>query len=963
MIKASFASASPGESETNRGFVTFVMQRAIGSISLRALYVAAISCSVSQLVASEMDGHRFPLPGEWPCFRGNSRLDGHAEGTGQIQQPAVLWKFRFSNDSVYGRVVPDGTSTETNSNDVTIGQSTGRRLGLTSGPQGNIAGKIQSLDHNSTTTFADILPEVPGLEQVTFPSSFALPTKDGQWQYGPGQLLAWRDGQWHIEWQIDDVGRTFSPCPLVGDFDADGELEIAALPWYDLRVYDARTGQIEQQCEFTSGRSYGFFGAYDFDGDGLSEFLVLADFSKHFEVMGYQNDKLELLWQDEIELDISNPHTIVHVLPEPVADLDGDGRCEVVVAVFDKANDRRWHTYVLDGKSGRVRADIVDERIQGVADLDGDGRHEMLLAASNGPHIPDLGTIRVRHLESGSTTTVVWEMSGASWQDHEETVALHRHSDPAYGIRTVLTRRVDSRDIAVVRHANADSTEQVFSIAKWNAGKMELGPTVSAECVQVAGLDKSGNMIVEAECVPDGQPTIDVQGGTFEQLGRRTQQQRALTPPIVIRHGDSECANVVVQDTATNLAWVSIKPPTTSTPPHQLRRIAPDRGGTFAGEARGQAGDHGAPIHRTDNDHSIRLCEMHYSQQGPVAADLEGDGRRQLLVASATNMGHAHLTAVDTEFGRANWSRQFDRFTAGHYGWDPGGPLIWQTANLTGRRQQDVVITLRRSRMHSEETYAISGRTGETIWHRDRQIADRSFGGQFFAVEDFDADGLDDLASFYTHIRYIVDGATGKDLLAEENYWPGIPPAPVYWGQPVAGRFGPSHDELSLLFTTTGRQMIGLVRLDGSLAWSDAYDVAPNGFPAVGDFDGDQQLEVMFFGFDDGVRCYRAATGERLWTHSMTADQFSDAVSGDLDGDQRDEAVVVSGNTVYCVGTDPATHQGKIEWQLALPTTLSSPILADLQSTLSDSGEQLSVLVCGLDGAVYCIGQEEIASN
>jgi outer membrane protein assembly factor BamB len=154
--------------------------------------------------------------------------------------------------------------------------------------------------------------------------------------------------------------------------------------------------------------------------------------------------------------------------------------------------------------------------------------------------------------------------------------------------------------------------------------------------------------------------------------------------------------------------------------------------------------------------------------------------------------------------------------------------------------------------------------------------------------------------------------------------------------------------------------MIGLVRLDGQLVWSDAYDKAASGFPAIGDFSGDQQTEAIFIGFDDGIRCYRVATGDLCWTLSLAANHSTDsAVSGDLDGDGRDEAVFATGNIVYCVGTDSTTGEGRIKWQLKMPTIISSPIIADVQSTGSQSGQHLSVLVCGQDGVLYCIDQLE----
>ena len=92
-------------------------------------------------------------------------------------------------------------------------------------------------------------------------------------------------------------------------------------------------------------RSYGFFGTYDFDRDGRTEFLVMGDFSKHVDVLGFRDGKLSVLWQRAIELDISNPQKVFRVGPQPVADLDGDGRDEILLSLFNEADDHRWRLH------------------------------------------------------------------------------------------------------------------------------------------------------------------------------------------------------------------------------------------------------------------------------------------------------------------------------------------------------------------------------------------------------------------------------------------------------------------------------------------------------------------------------------------------------------------------------------------------------------------------------------------
>jgi outer membrane protein assembly factor BamB len=352
------------------------------------------------------------------------------------------------------------------------------------------------------------------------------------------------------------------------------------------------------------------------------------------------------------------------------------------------------------------------------------------------------------------------------------------------------------------------------------------------------------------------------------------------------------------------------------------------------------------------------MSEIQDTSFGPTIARLTEDGNRCLIVAGATPDGTACLAAIDLTTSKCLWHQKFDRFSAGQRFWNSGGPLLWQSGQFTQRGRQDILITLARSNMHSEETFLLCGQTGTVKWNRDSQIADRGFGGQPFAIADFNGNGLDDLASFHPDICYIADGTTGKDLLAKQNYWDEVPLKPVYWGQPVAGRFDPNSQKESLLFTTHRRQMIGRVNADGSLAWSDAYDKAANGFPAIGDFDGDGSIDAMFIGFNDGIRCYDTATGRREWTLDLARQQdVGSAVSGDIDGDGKDEAIFVLDKVMYCVGTDKSGHSGLLKWELTLPTTASSPILADVTSTskIERRESRLSVLVTGSDGYIYCI--------
>jgi hypothetical protein len=282
--------------------------------------------------------------------------------------------------------------------------------------------------------------------------------------------------------------------------------------------------------------------------------------------------------------------------------------------------------------------------------------------------------------------------------------------------------------------------------------------------------------------------------------------------------------------------------------------------------------------------------------------------------------------------------------------WNTGGLILWQVGHFTDPRRMDVLFTVRRSMMHSEETGLLSGEDGRELWRRKRQIEDRGVGGTPFAVADFDGDGLDDAASLHPSILYILRGATGEDVLARSAVWPEVRDTPIYWGLPVAGEFeGPGR--LGIFLATTRASLTALLRTDGSLAWADAPDVSPQALPALGDVDGDGRLEMIGVGYPEGIRCYDVATGAAKWSLASPAPGVPPGMaSADLNADGRDEVVFSLGTTLYCLAATADGASSQLLWQLGLPATLSAPTIADVSGT----GEA-SVLLTGADGFVYCV--------
>jgi outer membrane protein assembly factor BamB len=861
----------------------------------------------------------FPMPGEWPTFRHDKSLGGRAQGVGHIMQPKIIWKHFVGRMEATVIVQPgSGPDEQLITADERPGPAEDAQWAKRWFPprlEALIAGRVQPVPLDATTTYADVVPEIPGWERIEFANGFNLPSVNGQWQDGPGTCQAWKDGRWQQVWKTENVSMDFGPYPIVDDFDGDGRPEVAVLPWYKLQIYDARTGKLKDECRFAEGRSYGFLGAYDLDGDGKKELLVMGDFAKHVDVLGYRKGRLSLFWQQKIEPDLLNTKKILRLIPRPAAELDGDGVMEIVLNLFNDTGDNRWHIVIRDGITGKIKADLADEIVRGVADVNGDGLCELLTVSTVGQGIPQFGTLRLRGFRKGRLESL-WENKNSGWTIHQVPLELYTQNYATRGTEGVLVRNVTGRAAVILRRPGDTTGEVTLSPAVWDGKGFQPQMSISGPGLEGLALDANGAMLVRSSLPPGRTATLRPRGARAEVVGC---VRRGLEPsPVVVARGlGEERPTIIVQGAAGEL--VAFRAPSGGQPVAECWRMA----------GRGQS---------TNWPQSF----------GPVIADLAGEGRREVVCAAQAPSGCARVVATDLS-GTPRWHHDFDRFSGDPPVWNTGGTVLWQAGHFTDPIRQDVLVTLRRSMMHSEETFLLSGSDGHEVWHRAREESNWGCGGQPFAVADFNRDGRDDAASFYPALNHILDGPTGRNLIAKTCSWPGVPIPVLFFGQATAGVLDDS-GEPSLLYTSGRRYMVGRVRADGSLAWSDAYDHAASGYPAIGDFQGDGKPAAVWVGFDDGARCYDAATGKVLWKINVGEGCTVNCSCGDVNGDGRDEAVFVVGQTLCCAGWGGPGKSGPTLWTLPLPTQVSTPVIADVAGRGA-----LSILVTGTDGCVYCI--------
>ncbi len=95
------------------------------------------------------------------------------------------------------------------------------------------------------------------------------------------------------------------------------------------------------------------------DGDGQLDFVNLS-LTKHIDVLRNDGGKLVHAWSHAWPDPVTTEARSLRWPGEPVVDLDGDGRLEVVAGLFDGRTDRRWHLMLFDAAAGTPKGEALD---------------------------------------------------------------------------------------------------------------------------------------------------------------------------------------------------------------------------------------------------------------------------------------------------------------------------------------------------------------------------------------------------------------------------------------------------------------------------------------------------------------------------------------------------------------------------------------------------------------------------
>jgi pSer/pThr/pTyr-binding forkhead associated (FHA) protein len=219
------------------------------------------------------------------------------------------------------------------------------------------------------------------------------------------------DGRLGVEiWTSPILGGLFSGAPVVTDFNADGYADVVVTTTEG--VIHIGLGSLTEPTwrKTTFGTlSHATATAEDLSGNGLPELLVGTETGK---VIVYSGARNQVLGSIDVNEEIAKAWGVAGS-PNPVrtavvsGDFDGDGTLDFIVAT-DEGN-----VLAMDGNSlqrlwgeriGRPSEPIWNAYAVRVADLDGDGRSDALIAVRDG---------RLRAIKTNTQTTgrreVLWE--------------------------------------------------------------------------------------------------------------------------------------------------------------------------------------------------------------------------------------------------------------------------------------------------------------------------------------------------------------------------------------------------------------------------------------------------------------------------------------------------------------------------------------------------------------------------
>jgi outer membrane protein assembly factor BamB len=199
-----------------------------------------------------------------------------------------------------------------------------------------------------------------------------------------------------------EAGGCYQSAPLLFDQDGDGRLDVIVSTWFDnkVRAFSGRDGRLRWETPIGDWTYHaGSFG--DLSGDGVPD-VALGDYDGLLWALNGRDGAV--LWSVKL------PEVVYVFGPTAMADVDGDGQLNVIVAA------NRLFVFDADGRQQRV-VDLPGYATRGpvLTDYNGDGLADIVVAM-DGP------AVRVYEGKSLKLLKEV-QLSPAGDMDHHPVIA------------------------------------------------------------------------------------------------------------------------------------------------------------------------------------------------------------------------------------------------------------------------------------------------------------------------------------------------------------------------------------------------------------------------------------------------------------------------------------------------------------------------------------------------------------
>jgi len=863
----------------------------------------------------------WPMPFHDPALTGRSDLKG-----AMATAPEVAWSLPLAAYRGYLQVGPGVESMATvdaERNPNYLAQ-TANAWGLAPRKFVFDDGSVLEMRDSDAVRWANWLPDKRFPQRVSW---------HGQGLDGRIRLEVFRNGPGRPElaWETAVTYKSFHrPQVLAADVNADGRLEVVTGSYYYVTVHNGQTGELLDDIHYPH-RSRGFLGAINMDDEPGLEIVNIGNFQLAIESLDVVEGEIKTNWRRDIELDISRHRRAVQCPLTTLTDIDQDGRIEVLFNLYNDTGDEQWHVVAFDALTGESELDLPATYVMEALDLDGDGLVEIVCQRTTGLCMFGYMPLEIYNLREGQAVSRWSTQCGFI-----PKISLHRQPPQLATFKTGGgARRIASGDF------DGDGRQGFVYATRKPTGR----PFEFVETWHGLDADDDGwrdQWTVEAS--PGIRQTVEAVSDV-DQDGQDEVLLSWVSPTRASAEFKGQDADLQVQSFAQNVTgkWPVIAPDLRGNGRPLILATAP---GDFV-VAVEPPGD--------ENEEPCLLWRVAGRGEGPedgvLAADLDGDGTKELVLARPDAEGRASVVALRHD-GSVLWSRSFRHFHGRREVYRLGGLRHLFVARLTDPNRYDVVVNVMRTIMHSDESYALSGRTGGILWHHDSAAVWNEagkptgqawgYGGYEMAFFDLVGDGREEMFFEYPINYWMADGATG-DLVRSRSMSGFFPGVVAYYGRPAVADLVPG-GEPELLFDSS--YVLGVMTPEPKAVWSHTTSTYQR--DGIGDVNGDGRLEVGGAGYGGCFRCFEGATGKIRWDLPLPGN-FTSTVAADIDGDGRDEFLLGVNRRVVAVG-ETAEGDGSIQWACELPAVPTTPAIAD-----TDGDGLAEIIVMGDDGVVYCL--------